>query len=131
MSRFTLQMLASLGVVTALAVFDLGPCASAAYISTVSQSATASTLVTSVPVDSPDNRRYLHIDKVHLALFHLEGGGMSSSGSTTSGGESQTVGLLIPPVPSNGASSEYLRERSNRLPPCYLIDTLLDPPRLI
>jgi len=128
--RFALQLVAAVVVLTASAVFDLGPRASAAYLSAAAGSGTAATdLGASGPSDDTPAKVNPPRDSRPDALLQQGCGGMTppSSGPTSN----------PPPVAGHSAATElpvsglvvYFREPAASFDLTAFIDPVLDPPR--
>jgi hypothetical protein len=119
------------GVLIALAIFDLGPRASAAYLTV----ADSSSLWDELPADAADDsdRSPDHNPRIEPgALPHQQPGGSTTSSPTSGpGGDNPNAGL--PPLaetPSPGLVA-YLREQSRSLDPSHFVASILDPPRTV
>lgn len=130
MRRFLTQALASVGVLTALAVLDISPRASAAYVSTVSRSEGA-TVPASAPAEPPAAPEQAHRDpnRIPLLAYLPTDGGTTSNSTTGPSGPSSPVAQIPSKEPPSGNLVVYFREPAERLELRDFVDSILDPPR--
>lgn len=130
MRRPVLQIVSAIGVLLIAAILDLGPTASAAYISMAGDAASAG--VGAGPTDdTPKPPTDPNLDREHppIPLGHFQGGGMAPSGSGPSSGSAPVAG--IPPrteLPADGLVV-YFREPAALFDLTCYVDSILDPPR--
>jgi len=127
--RFALQLVAAVVVLTASAVFDLGPRASAAYLPATAGNSAAADLGASGPAEDTPAKVNPPRDSRPDALLQQGCGGMTppSSGPTSN----------PPPVAGHSAATElpvsglvvYFREPAASFDLTAFIDPVLDPPR--
>jgi len=131
--RSAIQFASVLGVMVALAAFDLGPRACAAYQS-VAVAATASDDLGMSASDAPvlprglapkNSKRVTQVDSLYLP----GSGGLSSSSSTTSPDGPSGAGCLPPSDPPAGGLVVYFREPAGSLDLSAFVSSILDPPR--
>lgn len=125
------QFVSALGVMAALAAFDLGPRAAAAYQSVAVPAPASDDLDASAPALPQDlapkgQKRVTHVD----ALYLPGGGGMSSSSTTTSPDGPSGAGCLSPSDPPAGGLVVYYREPAGVLDLSAFVSSILDPPRV-
>ena len=130
--RFLTLALASVGILIASAILDLGSRASAAYLSTTSRAVGAGSR-TSAPTDeTPADPSHADRQRVDLRLFANQpaSAGTSSSGTGPSGPSAPCADLpLKEPPPSHLVV--YFREPSARFKLTKYVDSILDPPRQV
>lgn len=127
--RFALQLVAAVVAMTVSAVFDLGPRASAAYLSAAAGASAASDLGMGGPTDETPAKVAATPVPQPTAYLQQGCGGMTppSSGPTSS----------PPPVAGHSAATElpvsglvvYFREPAASFDLTAFIDPILDPPR--
>jgi hypothetical protein len=126
--RFLTRALASVAVLTALAVLDLGPRASAAYLSAADRSAGSCSLPDApptAPADSPNARQR---DGQHAFANQPAGTGTTNTTGGSSGPNAPAA-ELPPKEPPAGQLVVYLREPAVHLELSKYVDSILDPPR--
>jgi hypothetical protein len=128
--RFLILALASVGVLIASAILDVGSRASAAYLSTSTRSA-GTTAGAGTPTDeTPTNPFRVKGERLDLRLFANlpTSAGTSSSGNGPSSPSIPCADLpLKEPPPSHLVV--YFREPSARFKLTKYVDSILDPPR--
>ena len=132
--RSVAQFASALGVLVALAAFDLGPRACAAYQSVAVNTAAADDLgmsandVPTLPRDlTPKNqKRVTQVD----ALYLPGSGGMTSPTSSSSPDGPPGAGCLPPSDPPADGLVVYFREPAGKLDLSAFVSTILDPPRV-
>jgi hypothetical protein len=134
--RFLTRALASVGVLTALAVLDIGPRASAAYLSTASRSVgagvAASTTVPNDTTESPADPAHAHREFNRTPLLaHLPTDGGTTSTSGSSSAPTAPAAALPPKDPPADNLAVYFREPAERLELRDHVEFLLDPPRQV
>jgi hypothetical protein len=122
------RALASVAVLTALAVVDLGPRASAAYLSTVDRSVGATTAPDTPPTAPPQAHR--NHDGQHAFGNQPTGAGTTGS-SGGSSGPSSPAADIPPKEPPTSNLVVYFREPALRFELTKYVDSLLDPPRQV
>ena len=131
MRRFLIRALVVVGVLTATAVLDLTPRAAAGYLTVAAPAASASlgdSDPTSPTEPSPVAHRLVLKDGLPVAVPQ-QSGGMSTTGSSQSGGDGPVTGIVSTiELPTDGRVV-YYREPSSQLQLSQFIDPLLDPPR--
>jgi hypothetical protein len=132
--RSGIQFVSAVGVVIALAVFDLGPRAGAAFWPAAGTASAAgygtlgpTTDADSLPPPGPDNDR----TGLPVAADLVPGGGGLSAPSSSgpSSGTSPVAGDLPRTEPPAGGLVVYFREPAARFDLSAFIDSILDPPR--
>lgn len=126
--RFALQLGITIAVVIATAVMDLGPRASAAYVSMADISAGCGTGSSTDSGNYSPDRPLL--DREPPVAAHLQGGsGMSAPSSSSSSGSVPVAGdLARTELPVDGLVV-YFREPAAAIHLTAFIDSILDPPR--
>ncbi len=135
MRRFLLQALASMGVLTALAVLDLGPRATAAYLSLASRQAGAGFEGGMCEDDGSDSlpkndREVLYHHACPNPEINL-GGGIGTVPSQPTSSSHLVAADLVPVKPPTACLVIFLREPPGSLHLCAIIDSLIDPPRVV
>lgn len=135
-SRFLLNALASVGVLAALTVLDLGPRATAAYLSMASKQASAELDVGASADDDSDSLEKSDPERVYnLQLLntpaHLARGASMVPPPSNPSGSPLVVAALAPARPPTSSLVVYFREPPNSLPFSAFVDSLLDPPRAV
>lgn len=130
--RLALQFGTAIAVMIAAAVMDLGPRASAAYVSMADVSVGCGAIASSdcTPSTPPNLNSDRERDGLPALAGYLQGnGGMSSSGSSSSSNTPPVVGNLSrTELPTDGLVV-YFREPAASIHLTAFIDSLLDPPR--
>jgi hypothetical protein len=133
--RFLLQALVSMGVLVALAILDLGPRATAAYLSMASKQAgagldtgmSADDGSASLPKIDSDRAPNLRVPTPQGDLVR----GMSTVPSPSNpSGSPQIAADLAPTTPPTSGLVAYFRDSPDFLPLSAFLDALLDPPRV-
>ena len=131
--RSAIQFVSALGVLVALAIFDLGPRADAAYRSVAVTAPASDDLGMSSADDAPVPPRELTPAGQKRILppdaLYVPGGGMAPPNSTTSTDAPPGAGCLPQSEPPAGGLVVYFREPAGSLHLSAFIDSLLDPPR--
>lgn len=130
--RFAHQLGIAIAVVIATAVMDLGPRASAAYISMADVTEGGGTCTSAD--HQTDEQRNLTPDREPDGKIpvdaHLQGGsGMSAPSSSSSSGSVPVVGALTPIDLPPGGLVVFFREPAASIHLSAFIDSILDPPR--
>jgi len=133
--RFLLQALASVGVLTALAVLDLGPRASAGYLSMASTQAGAEFDVGASAETGSDSLLKVDPERVYHVQEPNPQGDLARGASTVPSPSNPSLLLLVaadlsPAKPLPSCVVVYFREPSDSLQLSAFIDSLLDPPRV-
>lgn len=129
MRRFLTQALASVAVLTALAVLDLGPRASAAYLSTADRSVGASSRPDAAPSDPVRAQRDRDGHPVDINLCTGTGGVAPETSGPSGGGA--PVAVLLPRELPSGNRVTYYREPASHFKIRDYTDFILDPPRQV
>lgn len=120
MRRAGMQFVAAVGLLIASAIFNLGPSANAAYLSSADSQASA----------CDGDRELQKSPRTPIAIAELQGcGGMSAPASGPSSVSIASAGILSRVEPPANALVVYLREPSSPLRFSSFIDSILDPPR--
>jgi hypothetical protein len=133
--RCVIQFVSAVGVLVALAIFDLGPRAGAAFLTMAGKAAPAE-LGATAPADgapdaAPERQPGGDHDRLPAPAVHLQGGGSMTppSGSGPSAGSPPVAGELPrTELPSGGLVLTY-REPAAAFDLSAFIDSILDPPR--
>jgi hypothetical protein len=128
---FLTRALVTVGVLTALAVLDLGPRASAAYLSMASKPSAGlgAEAAADVPDSPPEPKAEpVRHERFGLVTGHVPGGGATSSNSVSSGPTSPAADLP-PREPPAGGLTVYFRQSEVLLDLSAFVDSILDPPR--
>jgi hypothetical protein len=127
--RVAVQFVAALGLMIASAIFNLGPCANAAYLTTADSMRSASSAASANTRDQSRDLQESHKRRPIMIEDLQSSGGCSSPSSGSASGSSPANGLLSPLDLPTSCLVVYYREASIRLDFSWFIDSLLDPPR--
>ena len=121
-----------MGILAAVAVLDLTPRAAAGYLTVAAPAASTTLGIDSGPCDSPSPSPVAHRlgQKFGLpAAAPQQSGGMSTTGTGNTGGDSPISGVILHRELSAESRPVYYREPINSLALSRFIDSILDPPR--
>jgi hypothetical protein len=130
--RFPISVLASVGVLIASAIGDIGPRAAAAYQPVAGGSAVRVELDAVVDAGgAADAERTAKPQLAPDTVRHQPSGSTTTSPTTGHGGDGPPAGLPQPADRPSPGLVVYFREQSGSLDPTHFIASILDPPRTV